>query len=181
MATPTPGTGRRWTSHRRRWMVGVVVGALAVSGTLQTTGAGAADTAASTATTLTEAHLTLSVWKHHYESAVGVIVGDIFIVVATGEKESKNPTKKSEEAALSHCQKWLDNAKKIPNEVPKIPVPSAQENWHDLIQTSIVASSACVAAISRGSTSAAHKFLAILSQAESYGHRLIRQLKSPKG
>ena len=99
MATPTPGTGRRWTSHRRRWMVGVVVGALAVSGTLQTTGAGAADTAASTATTLTEAHLTLSAWKHHYESAVGVIVGDIFIVVATGEKESKNPTKKSEEAA----------------------------------------------------------------------------------
>ncbi len=110
-----------------------------------------------------------------------MIVGDIFIVVATGKGVRRIPPRRARRPRLSHCQKWLDNAKKIPNEVPKIPVPSAQENWHDLIQTSIVASSACVAAISRGSTSAAHKFLAILSQAESYGHRLIRQLKSPKG
>ncbi|MGO9458075.1 MAG: hypothetical protein ACLP62_13710 [Acidimicrobiales bacterium] len=155
--------------------------ALALTGGIQANDAGAASRTTSTTTTTKAAGLTLKAWKNRYESAVGVIVGDIFVVENTGAKQADHPTRKGVQEAVSHCQKWHGNATRIPGKVPAIPLASAQESWSDLIHASIAASSGCITALEHGSRSAGSSFLSNLARAETYGHRLIRQLGSPAG
>jgi hypothetical protein len=156
----------------------MMVGVLPMSATLPATMAGAASTA-STTTTTNSASSAIKTWRTKYGlHSIGVIADDVLLVVDTGIRDAKHPSKKSVNDALSHCRQLLTDSKQVPSQVPPIPSAAAQKTWLNLINSSIATSSACVTALQSGSSKAAKSFVRNLRKVELYERRLTRQLSA---
>jgi hypothetical protein len=155
------------------WWRGAVVVGIAAVGALGA--AVPADAAASSATT-TSSTLTLAQWKTQYEPAVGQIADDVDVVVKTGVKDAKHPTKKEAKSMVAACQTWHADAVKLPVEVPPIPVATAEKMWQQLVTASLSGSADCTAALQHGVTSVTKDFRKQLVRVRSAEQGLITEL-----
>ena len=157
---------------------GAVIGVVLVAGVAGVgTGVESAAASSTMSSTTTSSPLTLVQWKEQYEPAIGQIADDVDVVVVTGLKDAKHPTKQEAKAMISACQTWHSDAEKLPGEVPPIPLPSAERAWEQLVAASLTGSSDCTTALRRGVSSVTkdfHQQLALVNADE-------RQLTSELG
>jgi len=130
----------------------------AVAAVVSVIAPGGAGLAGASGTTTTTAPLTLTQWKHSYETSVGKIADDALVVWSSGKKSAKHPTAKKVTMLITSCQRWHDDAETVPDGVPPIPQRAAERAWAGLIATSLSASADCVNALRGGSMSAERDF-----------------------
>lgn len=139
-------------SRPSRWRGAV---AAAVLGAVVLGGAGLAGASGTTTTT---DPLALAQWKHSYEASIGKLADDALVVWSSGRRSAKHPTAKKVASLIASCQRWHDDAERVPAGVPPIPQTVAEQAWVGLIATSLSASADCLNALQEGSKSAQKNF-----------------------
>ena len=121
-------------------------------------------------------HLTLGQWKQSYEHDVGILAGDVLVVVDDGKRAQTHITMAKVRTTLKDCHKWATDAAMARTAAPPIPMAAAERSWTSMIGASSWAAAQCVLSLQTGSAGGAKTFRKQLALVEKDEAALVSEL-----